>query len=83
MSLTGWEHGTDRPSAPQLTYDISALTDRAGNKVSEGAIGVFVVPFAANSHVAFRDFEAVPEPSTGVLLLGGVVSLVALRRHRR
>lgn len=83
MRLTGWPDGSDRPAAPQLTYDISALTDRAGTKVSEGKIGVFVVPFGPNTQVAFRDFEVVPEPSTWILFVGGVASLLTHAWHRR
>ncbi len=80
-TLSAWQDGTEPPASPLLRYDVSQIADLP----SEGRIGLYTVAFddsAVTQPTEFRYFEAVPEPSTFVLVtLGGLVALLYGRRY--
>ncbi|MEZ6097982.1 MAG: PEP-CTERM sorting domain-containing protein [Pirellulaceae bacterium] len=70
IGLTAWEDGRDKPMQPQISFQDDSLVS--------GTFGLFIQS-NASTKVAFRWFEAVPEPSTLVLLVFGLLYLV---QHR-
>jgi hypothetical protein len=74
ISLTAWHDGDAMPSQPQVVVFDDSLTF--------GDVGVGISPDprvgpGAHSQVAFRYFEAIPEPSTVALGSLGFVALAA------
>ncbi len=73
ITLSGFEVGDSTP-AGTISF--------ADTNYTAGTIGMFINGSSgATRRVAFRYFEAVPEPTSGLLLLVG--SLAALRRYRQ
>ena len=74
LALTAWADGTLRPAMPQLTATDTGVTGL-------GWLGVFGQTGFPSTTV-FRSFEAVPEPSTGLLMALGLVGLAARKEMR-
>jgi len=76
LSLTAWADGTPQPAIPQLTVVDTTLTE-------SGFLGAgFTVESNLRTRGAFRFFEAVPEPSTALLLMTGLLGLAKVGRGR-
>jgi hypothetical protein len=72
LSLRAWAEGSPKPVSPQLVSHDNTLTS--------GSFGVFMFTDSQSS-VAYRWFEAVPEPSSAILVLGSLFGLISLRRE--
>ena len=78
LSLTAWAEGSQKPGQPQLDHA------RTTPPPLPGAFGVFINSGGDRTpRVAFRSYEAVPEPSTLVLALFALPLILGVMRRRK
>lgn len=76
LSVSVWPESDLKPSAAQLVVADNMIPDG-------GSVGIWMQGGTTNSSTAFRFFEAVPEPSSNLPMLGWFLLGVRLRRKRK
>jgi hypothetical protein len=80
-SIFAWADGQERPTSPLLTQHLDV------SQMVEGNVGLWYgqwrPPLDALNTATFRFVEVVPEPSTTLLAVLGLIGLAAISRRKR
>jgi hypothetical protein len=75
LSLTAWQDGQEKPASPQLATTDNRLVDG-------GQVGFAFNAAGFTDSATLRYFEVVPEPSSALLTVLGLLGLTVWRRQR-